>query len=669
MIKTNVHDTTLKTFIVIGIALTAGILSKNSFVFIAAGIAVLAYLMKVYGIKSLIIGAVLLVIFSRPLISGLTYPWSNTYIQSAVLIITAVWVLWILWEKHIFYKTCFDIPLLAFFLCLVLSTLQSVNPILSLNYTYQFMCCILLYFIITNNFKTKETRNILIFTLLTSTVIVCLYGIYQYYWGLDKARMVVSLYHSGEYPPEFMSRLGARQAFSTFVYPPALAGFLVMVLPISLAVCLADKARWKFFLIPALILFGIAITFSKAGWLSCLLSMLIFLSVWLGYVKKIRKRLLITCLAVPFVIFMFFFLTNSIPRITLTGFLASFSVRLGYWKAIPSMVGDHLVFGSGIGTFGVIYPGYRLILARETQMAHNVYLQILVETGIAGFIVFSWLLISFLKNGSKFLLKGSQKLLTLGYFTGIIAFLIQSFVDFGFYIPGIAVTLFVFMALLAVQEKPEPVHISQGKGVKIILTAVILFLTIYMLWIVRRPLLGERCFMRSFNYAKKGKVNESISLLKKAIEYCPRHANYYFQLGLVYESMLASAANKKAPPPETYMWLDRAINCYEEAIEYNSHMAVYHSKLAWLYWSKSSGKNENLIEKAINELKNAAACYPALPKYHIQLGRLYHLAGMYENAKKEYMLAIKQKDAIYRESRKEKLNRDLEQVKIWLKEL
>ena len=276
---------------------------------------------------------------------------------------------------------------------------------------------------------------------------------------------------------------------------------------------------------------------------------------------------------------------------------------------------------------------------------------------------------SFLKYGSKFLLKGSQKLLTLGYFTGIIAFLIQSFVDFGFYIPGIAVTLFVFMALLAVQDKAEPVHISPGKGVKIILTAVILSLTIYMLWTVRRPLLGERCFMRSFNYAKKGEINESISLLKKAIEYCPRHANYYFQLGLVYESRLAAAANKKGGSPETYMLLDRAISCYEEAIEYNSHMAIYHSKLAWLYWSKSSGKNENLIEKAINELKNAAACYPALPKYHMQLGRLYHLAGRYENAKKEYMLAIKQKDAIYRESRKEKLNRDLGQVKIWLKEL
>ena len=117
------------------------------------------------------------------------------------------------------------------------------------------------------------------------------------------------------------------------------------------------------------------------------------------------------------------------------------------------------------------------------------------------------------------------------------------------------------------------------------------------------------------------------------------------------------------------MWLDRAISCYEEAIRCNPHMAVYHSKLAWLYWSKSLGKNENLIGKAINELKNAAACYPALPKYHMQLGRLYHLAGRHENAKKAYMLAIEQKDAIYRESRKEKLNRNLEQIKTWLKEL
>lgn len=628
--------------------------------------------------RKFIIAGICALVFLRPLVSGLTYPWSNTYAQSLILLLSLIWLLTICWKKTPFFKTHLDIPLLTFFLCLTVSASQSVSSAISLNHVYQFMSYVLLYFLITNNVRTKEDRRKIIYALYFSTTLVCIYGIYQYFQGLDNARKVVDLYHSGKYSLEFMMRLHTQKAFSTFVFPPALAGFLILVMPLSISVCLTSKARlkWICFSFPLLILFCLILTFSKGGWLSGLLSMLVFGFIWLVVIKKVRRVVVIIGLAVPILIFTFLLVFDYLPQATLSGFIGSFAVRSGYWKAIPSMVKDYLLIGSGPGTFGTIYPGYRLLLGRETQMAHNNYLQIFVETGIIGLIAFLWLLARFLKRGIGLILEEKtreEKILLLGYFAGVSGFLIHSLVDFGLYIPGIAMTIFVFLALMVsptrAAARDAPTQNASSFAAKLFLTIVILLVTTYMLLVVRKPMLGEKYLALSYKFAEKGEINKSISLLEKAIESCPRRAKYYFQLGLIYEGKISPKKKQDGKYQTRRIWLDKAIRAYEMAAKYNPHMAVYHSRLAWLYWSKSPGRNKDLIRKAIAEMQSAVLSYPAVPRYHMQLGRMYHLAGEYESARKEYMLTLKYKDAIYRQSEIAPLNDKLKQVEMWLKEI
>ncbi len=628
--------------------------------------------------KNLIIGGICTLVFLRPLVSGLTYPWSNTYAQSLILLLSLIWILTICWKKASFSKTHFDIPLLTFFLCLTVSASQSVHSAVSLNHVYQFMSYVLLYFLITNNVRTKEDRRKIISALYLSTTLVCIYGIYQYFQGLDRARDVVDIYHSGKYSPEFMMRLHTQKAFSTFVFPPALAGFLILVMPLSISVCLTSKARlkWICFYSPLLILFCLILTFSKGGWLSGLLSVLVFGFIWLVVIKEARRIVVLIGLAIPILIFTFLLVFDYLPQATLSGFINSFVVRSGYWKAVPPMVQDYLLIGSGPGTFGTIYPGYRLLLGRETQMAHNNYLQILVETGIIGFIAFLWLSARFLKRGIRLIMEEKtrkEKILLLGYFAGVSGFLIHSLVDFGLYIPGIATTVFIFLALMVsptqATARVAPTQKENSFAIKLFLTIVILFVTTYMLFVVRRPMLGEKYLSLAYKSAGKGEINKAVSSLEKAIECCPRQAKYYFQLGLIYEGKISAEKKQDGKYQTRRIWLNKAIRAYEMAAKYNPHMAVYHSRLAWLYWSKSSGRNKDLIKKAITEMQRAVLYYPAVPRYHMQLGRMYHLAGEYESARKEYILTFKHKDAIYRQSEVGPLNDKLKQVEIWLKEI
>ena len=614
------------------------------------------------GLRTFFIIGISVLVFLRPLFSGLTYPWSNTYIQTVILILSLVWVLRVCWGKEPFFRTRLDIPVLTFFLLITVSSLKSVGSTLSLDFIYQFMSYVLLFFLVVNNLRTREAKRAVIFALLLSTAIVALYGIYQYYLGLEKTREVVQKYYSNEYPPEFMARLATNKTFSTFVFPPALAGFLLLVMPVSISMCLTSKKWWRvlLWLIPCLILFCMVLTFSKGGWLSCFLSMLVFVSVWLIVIKGIKKNVVAVGAAILILMFILLIVLGYLPKATFPGFIDSLGVRLGYWKSIPSMVTDFFLLGSGAGTFGVIYPGYRILLGRETQMAHNNYLQVLVETGVFGLVAFLWIWIGFLRRGFRLIVTETEKenrILILGCVIGIIGFLIHSFVDFGLYVPGITMTVFLFLGLVEAREGPPPARFSAKKGMKLLLTVIVLGVTLYMVWSVRKPMLGERCFARSLDSAKKGEIDKSISLLKEAIKYRPRHARYYFQLGALYEG-------KKGQ-----IWLDRAIGSYEMAVKYNPYMPSYHSKLSFVYWFKSQGKNKKLMDKAIVQMEDAVSCYPVMPKYHKHLGRLYHLVGRYEEAKKEYMLVFEYKDAVYRQSGKAGLQQMLEEVGAWLSEL
>ncbi len=160
-----------------------------------------------------VIAGISLIVFFRPLISGLTYPWSNTYIQSVILILSLIWLLHVCWSKGTFFRTHLDIPILTFFLLIGVSSLKSVGSAVSLSFIYQFMSYVLLFFLVANNLRTEEARRAVIFALFLSTFLLTIYGIYQYFWGLDITRMKVALSHSGEFPPEFMARLGTDKVF------------------------------------------------------------------------------------------------------------------------------------------------------------------------------------------------------------------------------------------------------------------------------------------------------------------------------------------------------------------------------------------------------------------------------------------------------------------------
>ncbi|MGE5481779.1 MAG: O-antigen ligase family protein, partial [Bacteroidota bacterium] len=64
--------------------------------------------------------------------------------------------------------------------------------------------------------------------------------------------------------------------------------------------------------------------------------------------------------------------------------------RLYIWRSTLNMIKDHPWFGVGAGVFMHVYPKYVLPGAPEPVVAyaHNLFLQVLAEFGLVGFLVF-----------------------------------------------------------------------------------------------------------------------------------------------------------------------------------------------------------------------------------------------------------------------------------------
>ena len=119
-------------------------------------------------------------------------------------------------------------------------------------------------------------------------------------------------------------------------------------------------------------------------------------------------------------------------------------IRTLVWRDMLSIVKDFPLFGSGFGTFSHIYPLYKKHMEAPLRYiyAHNDWLQLIAETGIAGFLLVTAALLNFFSSSFKALSLFSKKgdefyfFILLGALSGIVSILIHSLADFNLHIPS-----------------------------------------------------------------------------------------------------------------------------------------------------------------------------------------------------------------------------------------
>jgi O-antigen ligase len=111
------------------------------------------------------------------------------------------------------------------------------------------------------------------------------------------------------------------------------------------------------------------------------------------------------------------------------------------------------ILGWGLGTFPTVYPEFRSFYTTFfVNQAHNDYLQLLVETGVAGFGIAVWFLVVVFRRAARKLANWTETTsgaMTVAALLGCIGILVHSFLDFNLQIPANAALFYVLCAMAA----------------------------------------------------------------------------------------------------------------------------------------------------------------------------------------------------------------------------
>jgi hypothetical protein len=328
-----------------------------------------------------------------------------------------------------------------------LSSTQTIDKKLTAATMPHFVCCVLSFGL--GWWALARTRMGALFwtPVLLGFLYTLFTGFDQHNGGLEAMRK--AFYEQPnwqEYPKEYLQKISSNRIFGTFVYPNAFAGGILLLLPVCLWQSWALTSRWprvaRGVLVGILGYLSLACLYwtgSKGGWLIGLMMVAVAV-LHLNFSRKLKVTLVSVGLVLGLVIFFLRFSAYFQKGATSVG------ARFTYWSAAVQTVKERPMFGSGPGTFSIVYGRIKPPEAEMAKLAHNDYLEQASDSGIIGglsFAGFILLSLAFLYPTAKML--GWEG---IAVWVGLLGWAAQAFIEFSLYIPGLAWPVFLLFGWL-----------------------------------------------------------------------------------------------------------------------------------------------------------------------------------------------------------------------------
>jgi putative inorganic carbon (HCO3(-)) transporter len=370
--------------------------------------------------------ALLTLIFIRPFISSLAFPFLNALYSS--LLITLLIVFCVFRVRDLKHIKILSYPIIVFSLGIILSVIFSSNRVASFNETYKYASGLLMLLIIAS--LHYEDRICVIKTIVLAGFIISLLAIYQYFFGFQHILDYMSKTKiTDSFALDYIQR---RRAFLPFITPNTLAGYLIMIIPLAL---IHKNTTW--YIIP--LSFALFLTKSLGAFFSIFLALIIYFCLH----GRFKKRSVLFLYGIMGIIALVFIARSATQKEHLQPIFSTV-MRLSYWKETLGIIKDHPLVGIGAGNFNLA----------QSRFAHNSYLQIWAEMGILGIISILWFVFAILKSGFK--INHSNNISSKNQFICLItasaAFLINNLVDFTFFLPEVSLTWWIVSGLIISKE-------------------------------------------------------------------------------------------------------------------------------------------------------------------------------------------------------------------------
>ncbi|HEV2695936.1 MAG TPA: O-antigen ligase family protein [Verrucomicrobiae bacterium] len=404
-----------------------------------------------------------------------------------------------------------------------------------------------MFFAVVNNLRGQDETEWVSYTLIALASLVACYAIGQMLSHSDRVWDV----YTGDFA----------RASGTYISPNHLAGFLEMILPLALAFLLVGKMK----IIPRILLgyavitvaLGLSMTFSRAGWVSAAVGVVLVLGVLLGHRNhRWRAMILLAVMLIGGGVFVSHYLSK------LEGFTHHVQIkdvagpgnydwtsRLKMWDAAERMWLDHPWWGVGPAHFDYRFREYRPAdLQARPDRCHNDYLNLLADWGaVGGVIVLAGIgifIIGLFKTwphvrreenafGSG---QSNRFAFFLGATGGLASLAVHSMMDFNLHIPANALIGVTLLGLLAsnVRFATEQYWVRAGVPLKTglagVLVAVVLVFGVQE-WRQGRAVYWQGLAEREGNFSP-----ERAALLEKAFAAEPKNSQVAYDIGECYRT-------------------------------------------------------------------------------------------------------------------------------------
>lgn len=332
------------------------------------------------GILTLVLAALVF----APLAFGAVYTWTFLVIQGLALGVAALWLtrIWggykpkLLWPPLAWAVLAFVLYAGARYWTSDIEYIARLELLRMLIYAF-FLLAVM------SNLYDQESSEVVTYVLTAVAALAASYALVQFSHHSNQVWNLTAPY--------------AGRGTGTYINPDHFAGFLELVLPLTLAFLLAGRVGviTRVLLAYALltILAGLAVTFSRGGWAAAAIGMLTVLTFLLCHRNhRLRAFLVLVVFVVAGAIILKFYLSQSLAfkkRLESPGqsgpAVVDVDSRLQTWDGALHMWRDHPWWGVGPGQFDYRFRQYRPApLQLRPDHAHDDYLELLDEMGLVG---------------------------------------------------------------------------------------------------------------------------------------------------------------------------------------------------------------------------------------------------------------------------------------------
>ena len=430
--------------------------------------------------------------------------------------------------------------------------------------------------------------------MVTLSVIVSAYGLYQYFWGFDQLYNYI-FYAASDQVVKIpaLERVASKRVFSTLALPGTLWGFLVIAIPFHLALW---NESWRSAKVIRAALAASAILLLATGFLTRSFGFLVGLFTLAAAWLVLRHRRLawnrLTAILIVLVIAGGAFYSARRGVIESANPL---SLRMKNWISAWTIFAEHPM-GTGLNTYGVVYSRYMLPGGNETQYTHNTALQLLSELGYPVVIAAAVLLLAALRARRA----GRFQDLSVYLLLALSVWVVHNLIDIDVYFPSVGVLGAIMLAVL-LRKAPVPTQMTEPIGM-----AATVAIGLGMLAFSSLAMVSTELQFRAKAEFEENRFLVAAETLKKAKLLMPINSSLFHDSGDVNLNLYQSPGVNRHKP----QYLQAATESFKRAVALSPEKSGSYTGLSLCLASA------NQVTEAQNEIRNAQRLYPESAYVH-----------------------------------------------------